>query len=93
MGVHWRLWRLLKENIIPFWEQLKAFKGSWEEPWCIGDDFDVIRLPRERSSLRRLNASMRSFLEVLDDFDLVDLPFLGVLSHRLGVCKTSRKLD
>lgn len=33
-----------------FWEELKDIRGSWEEPWIIGSDFNVIRFVNEKSS-------------------------------------------
>ena len=53
-----------------------AVRGLWEEPWCIGGDFNVTHFSYERSRRGRLNNSMRLFYEVIDELDLVDLPLL-----------------
>ena len=32
------------------WEEFGAIRGLWEDPWCIGGDFNITLFPRERSS-------------------------------------------
>ena len=54
--------------------ELGAIRGLWEDPWCIGGDFNIICFPSERNRLARLNRSIRRFSEVIDDLELVDLP-------------------
>ena len=31
------------------WEGLEAIRGIWDDPCCIGGDFNVIRFPDERN--------------------------------------------
>lgn len=33
------------------WEDLGAIRGLWEDPWCIGGDFNVMRFLGERTRL------------------------------------------
>ena len=32
------------------WEELGAIRGIWNDPWCLGGDFNVIFSQREKSS-------------------------------------------
>nr|CAN72477.1 hypothetical protein VITISV_022513 [Vitis vinifera] len=56
------------------WDELGAIRGLWEDPWCIGGDFNITLFLRERSSQRRMNSAMRKFAEIVDDLGLMDLP-------------------
>ncbi|WJZ96624.1 hypothetical protein VitviT2T_015290 [Vitis vinifera] len=60
-----------------FWEELRAIRGLWNDPWCIGGDFNMIRIPDECKRGGRVSSSMRRFSEVIDDLDLRDLPLQG----------------
>ena len=38
-----------------FWEELGSIKGLWEEPWCVGGDFNAILYPGERATGGRID--------------------------------------
>ncbi|RVX19182.1 Transposon TX1 uncharacterized 149 kDa protein [Vitis vinifera] len=59
------------------WEEFGAIRRLWEDPWCLGGDFNITLFPRERSSQRRISSAMRKFVEIVDDLGLVDLPLHG----------------
>ncbi|RVW55567.1 Transposon TX1 uncharacterized 149 kDa protein [Vitis vinifera] len=59
------------------WEELGAIRGIWEEPWCLGGDFNVTLSQRDRSRQGSLNGAMRRFAQVVDDLALIDLPLQG----------------
>ncbi|KAL6336207.1 hypothetical protein AAG906_011089 [Vitis piasezkii] len=67
------------------WEELGAIRGIWDDPWCLGGDFNVTLSQRERSSQGSLNGAMRRFAQVVDDLELLDLPLQrGVFSWSEG---------
>ena len=60
-----------------FWEELGSIRGLWDNPWCLGGDFNEILSPSERSRGGRISNSMRRFADVLNDLGLRDLPLQG----------------
>ena len=60
-----------------FWEELGSIRGLWDNPWCVGGDFNEILSLNERSRGGRISKSMRRFADVLNDLGLRDLPLQG----------------
>lgn len=59
------------------WDELAGLSSWWEQPWCIGGDFNVTRFPAERSRDVRINAAMMEFSDFIFEQDLMDLPLTG----------------
>ncbi|RVX19221.1 hypothetical protein CK203_008528 [Vitis vinifera] len=55
----------------------RAIRGIWDDPWCLGGDFNVILSQGERSSQGRLTGAMRRFAHTVDELELLDLPLQG----------------
>ena len=60
-----------------FWEELGAIRGRWDDPWCVGGDFNSVRFPEERRNAPNLIAEMRRFSEVIEELGLRDSPLTG----------------
>ena len=76
--------RSLRES---FWEELGSISGLWEEPWCVGGNFNEILYPNERTRGGRISNSMQRFFNVLDYLGLRDLPLQGGPLHLAGWAK------
>ena len=74
IGVYGPFTRKERESM---WEELGAIRGIWDDPWCVGGDFNVTLSQRERSSQGSLNGAMRRFAQVVDELELLDLPLQG----------------
>ena len=66
-----------KEDREILWEELGAIRGIWDDPWCLGGDFNVTLSQRERSNQGRLTGAMRRFAQVVDELEFLDLPLQG----------------
>ena len=66
-----------REDRDCMWEELGAIRGIWDDPWCLGGDFNVILSQRERSSQGRLIGAMTRFTQIVDELELLDLPLQG----------------
>ena len=67
------------------WEELGAIRGIWDDPWCLGGDFNVTLSQRERSSQGSLSGAMRRFAQVVDDLEFLNLPLQGGVFSWSGV--------
>ena len=74
-GVYNPIEKTLRES---FWEELGLIRGVWEEPWCVGGNFNEVLFPNERSRGGRISNNMRRFSDILNDLDLRDLPLQGL---------------
>lgn len=43
------------------WAELGSIKELWDYPWCVGEDFNVFRFPRERNRGERFSIAMKRF--------------------------------
>ncbi|RVW55071.1 LINE-1 reverse transcriptase-like [Vitis vinifera] len=59
------------------WEELGAIRGLWDVPWCLGGDFNITLFQGERSRQGRTTGAMRRFAQMVDEFELTDLPLQG----------------
>ena len=77
-GVVWVFTRVYgpfsREERECLWEEIRAIRGLWEEPWCLGGDFNTILYQFEKSRNGRITSAMRRFAQIIDDLGLVDLP-------------------
>ncbi|RVW15175.1 LINE-1 reverse transcriptase-like [Vitis vinifera] len=73
-GVYGPFTKMEREGM---WEELGAVRGLWDDPWCLGGDFNIILFQQERSSQRRITSAMRRFAETVDELELVDMPLQG----------------
>ena len=60
-----------------FWEELGAIRGLWQDPWCLGGDFNVTGSLMERSGSTRFMTEMQRFAEVIEELEVRDLPLQG----------------
>ena len=73
----WGCLSVYKEERECLWEEIGAIRGIWEEPWCLGGDFNITLFQRERNRQGRITPTMRRFAYIIDDLGLVDLPLQG----------------
>ena len=54
-------------------DELSGAGSWWDDPWCVGGDFNVVCFPSKRLSTEMFCPAMQEFYE----FRLVDAPLLG----------------
>ena len=59
------------------WNALSSLKRMFDKPWCIGGDFNEIRVLGERLGCSRRDRGMREFNCFVDRMELLDLPMQG----------------
>ena len=67
-----------------FWEELGAIRGLWDDPWCLGGDFNSVRFSEKRRNALSLTAEMRRFSKVIGKLGLRDSPLTGGLFTWIG---------
>ncbi|XP_028126752.1 uncharacterized protein LOC114323369 [Camellia sinensis] len=59
------------------WDSLVCLQPHFPNPWCVGGDFNKIRLLSERKGCSRRERGMKEFNEFVEQLELSDLPMLG----------------
>lgn len=57
-----------------FWPELISLLHYCLEPWCLGEDFNIIRWAYERSPLGRTTKGMKKFDNFFEEAALQDIP-------------------
>jgi len=52
--------------------------SSWDIPWCLGRDFNIIKFPSQRCTNFGLSLAMGEFFNFFGSYKLVDPPLEGV---------------
>ncbi|XP_028070850.1 uncharacterized protein LOC114273287 [Camellia sinensis] len=61
------------------WESLVKLKLSYPNPWCLGGDFNEIRVMSERKGCSRRERGMKDFNNFIESLELIDLNMHGRL--------------
>lgn len=59
------------------WEILKNLKQTYENPWCLGGDFNEVGSLSERLGCSQRSRGMNDFNELIDELEVCDIPMLG----------------
>ncbi|KAG2706801.1 hypothetical protein I3760_05G119000 [Carya illinoinensis] len=70
-------WLTLDSNRHLLWEELAGLHSSWDIPWCIGEEFNVVKIPSERWGDSKLRTAMSSFSDCIFELGLADISLMG----------------
>ncbi|XP_023904183.1 uncharacterized protein LOC112015948 [Quercus suber] len=73
------------------WEELFGLNSWWNVPWCVGGDFNVVRLPSERSGSTSFTAAMREFSNFISEQGLIVILFQGGSFTWSNTCEVAVK--
>lgn len=59
------------------WEIIIGLRVHFQNPWCMGGDYDEVRSIAERKGCSRRDKGMHDFNNFVEQLELVDLPMLG----------------
>ncbi|XP_026407051.1 uncharacterized protein LOC113302355 [Papaver somniferum] len=59
------------------WDELSLMQTIWCLPWCIGGDFNEVRIMSERKGCTRITSGMKDFGTFYEENELIDLPIAG----------------
>lgn len=59
------------------WRELSLMNTIWNLPWCIGGDFNEVRLMDERKGCTNISSGMKEFGDFYDSNALIDIPIYG----------------
>ena len=55
---------------------MKGIEGLWNDPWCVGGDFNIVRFPKEKRNCSWCFPSRRRFSKIIEELNLQDLPLI-----------------
>ncbi|RVW18300.1 Transposon TX1 uncharacterized 149 kDa protein [Vitis vinifera] len=79
-----RTLEILEMEMGQFTISCRLRNGIWDDPWCVGGDFNVTLNLGERSNQGRLTGAMRRFAQVTDELELLDIPLHGGVASWSG---------
>lgn len=59
------------------WDEIAGVGGLWGNQWVLGGDFNVCRFESERLNCIRRSKAMKTFSDIIQDLQVIDLPLQG----------------